>query len=190
VIAQEADFYGSMDGASKFVRGDAIAGIVILLINVLGGLVVGVLQHDMGIAAAAKNYTLLTIGDGLVAQIPALVISTAAGLVVSRVSTDQDMGQQMTGQLFAKPQARIYLLSPLLVRSSGDLNLQEEHKTVQAKAPCARDVQGGVGTSCCSRAATLELHQLECPWGGGGGGGGEGGGGGSRDVRSDEHISC
>jgi flagellar biosynthesis protein FlhA len=107
VIAQEADFYGSMDGASKFVRGDAVAGIVILLINIVGGLVVGVLQHDMGIAAAAKNYTLLTIGDGLVAQIPALVISTAAGLVVSRVSTDQDMGQQMVGQLFAKPQALV-----------------------------------------------------------------------------------
>src|SRR5262245_9396874 len=104
-IAQEADFYGSMDGASKFVRGDAVAGIVILLINIVGGLVVGLIQHDMGIAAAAKNYTLLTIGDGLVAQIPALVISTAAGLVVSRVSTDQDMGQQLLGQLFAKPQA-------------------------------------------------------------------------------------
>ena len=92
VIAQEADFYGSMDGASKFVRGDAIAGIVILLINIVGGLIVGVLQHDMGLAAAAKNYTLLTIGDGLVAQIPALVISTAAGREPRQ--HDQDMGQQ------------------------------------------------------------------------------------------------
>lgn len=103
-IAQEADFYGSMDGASKFVRGDAVAGIMIMLINVVGGLIVGVLQHNMDIAAAAQNYTLLAIGDGLVAQIPALVISTAAGLVVSRVSTEENIGQQLVGQLFDKPQ--------------------------------------------------------------------------------------
>ena len=102
-IAQEADFFGSMDGASKFVRGDAVAGILILFINIIGGLVVGILQHDMGIAQAAKNYTLLTIGDGLVAQIPALIISTAAGLVVSRVATDEDIGQQFVGQIFGNP---------------------------------------------------------------------------------------
>ena len=105
VIAQEADFFGSMDGASKFVRGDAVAGIIILLINIFGGLIVGVVQHDMDIAAAAKVYTLLTIGDGLVAQIPALIVSTAAGLVVSRVSTDQNTGQQLMTQLLAKPHA-------------------------------------------------------------------------------------
>ena len=103
-ISQEADFYGSMDGASKFVRGDAIAGIMILLINIIGGLVIGVLQHDLDLNTAARNYTLLTIGDGLVAQIPALVISTAAGIVVSRVTTDEDIGQQLLGQLFSKPQ--------------------------------------------------------------------------------------
>lgn len=103
-VSQEANFYGSMDGASKFVRGDAIAGILIMLITIIGGLVVGVLQHDMDIGGAAKNYTLLTIGDGLVAQIPALIISTAAGLVVSRVSTDEDLGQQVVGQLFNRPQ--------------------------------------------------------------------------------------
>ncbi len=102
-VAQEADFFGSMDGASKFVRGDAVAGILILFINIVGGLVVGILQHDMGFAQAAKNYTLLTIGDGLVAQIPALIISTAAGLVVSRVATDEDIGQQFVGQIFGKP---------------------------------------------------------------------------------------
>ena len=84
-IASEADFYGAMDGASKFVRGDAIAGILILFINIVGGLAIGMLQHDMSLSAAANNYMLLAIGDGLVAQIPALVISTAAGLVVSRV---------------------------------------------------------------------------------------------------------
>ncbi len=103
-ISQEADFYGSMDGASKFVRGDAIAGIMIMLINIVGGLVIGVLQHNMDLAAAARNYTLLAVGDGLVAQIPALVISTAAGIVMSRVATDEDLGQQMLGQLFSRPQ--------------------------------------------------------------------------------------
>ena len=103
-ISQEADFYGSMDGASKFVRGDAIAGIMIMLICIVGGLAIGVLQHNLDLAAAARNYTLLTIGDGLVAQIPALVISTAAGIVVSRVTTDEDIGQQMLGQLFSSPQ--------------------------------------------------------------------------------------
>jgi len=106
-IAQEADFYGSMDGASKFVRGDAVAGIMIMLINVVGGLIIGVMQHNMDIAAAAQNYTLLAIGDGLVAQIPALVISTAAGLVVSRVSTEENIGQQLVGQLFSQPQVLI-----------------------------------------------------------------------------------
>jgi len=103
-ISQEADFFGSMDGASKFVRGDAVAGIMILVINVVGGLIVGVMQHNLDIATAAKNYTLLAIGDGLVAQIPALVISTAAGMVVSRVATEENIGQQFVGQLFSKPQ--------------------------------------------------------------------------------------
>ncbi|HCI53358.1 MAG TPA: flagellar biosynthesis protein FlhA [Gallionella sp.] len=103
-IGQEADFYGAMDGASKFVRGDAVAGILILFINLIGGLIVGVLQHNMDISTAASRYTLLAIGDGLVAQIPALVISTAAGVVVSRVSTEENIGEQMMGQLFKQPQ--------------------------------------------------------------------------------------
>ncbi|MCQ9615977.1 flagellar biosynthesis protein FlhA [Paenalcaligenes niemegkensis] len=102
-VAQEAEFYGSMDGASKFVRGDAVAGLLIMVINVVGGLVVGVMQHDLSFSEAGHVYTLLTIGDGLVAQIPALVISTAAGVVVSRVATDEDVGQQIVGQLFANP---------------------------------------------------------------------------------------
>ncbi|MDN5753077.1 MAG: flagellar biosynthesis protein FlhA, partial [Nitrosospira sp.] len=106
-IAQEAEFYGSMDGASKFVRGDAIAGILILLINVIGGLIIGVVQHDLDMSTAARNYTLLAIGDGLVAQIPALIISTAAGLVVSRVGTDEDISGQLASQLFSRPQALI-----------------------------------------------------------------------------------
>src|SRR5512133_456186 len=104
MIAQEAHLYGSMDGASKFVRGDAVAGILILLINVVGGLIVGVAQHDLDIGTAAKNYTLLTIGDGLVAQIPALIISTAAGLVVTRVGDEEvDIGQQFISQIFGNP---------------------------------------------------------------------------------------
>ncbi len=99
-VARESEFFGSMDGASKFVRGDAVAGIVIMLLNVIGGLIVGVLQHNMEVAQAAKNYTLLTIGDGLVAQIPGLIISIAAGMVVTRVSDERDVGQQVMTQMF------------------------------------------------------------------------------------------
>jgi len=112
-IAQEADFYGSMDGASKFVRGDAIAGILILIINVVGGLIIGVMQHDMAMADAASNYTLLAIGDGLVAQIPALVISIAAGIIVSRVSTEEDIAGQMLSNVFSKRQA-LYITAAIL----------------------------------------------------------------------------
>lgn len=104
-VSEEADFYGSMDGAGKFVRGDAIAGILILVITIIGGLAVGMLQHDMGLADATHNYTLLTIGDGLVAQIPALLLSTAAGLMVTRASSSSDMGGQVLAQLFSHPRA-------------------------------------------------------------------------------------
>lgn len=104
-IEGEADFYGSMDGASKFVRGDAIAGIIITGVNIVGGLIIGVLQKDLDLATAAKAYTTLTIGDGLVSQIPALIISTAAGIVVTRNSSSQNLGQEMAGQLFFKPRA-------------------------------------------------------------------------------------
>lgn len=112
-VAQEADFYGSMDGASKFVRGDAIAGILILVINIIGGLIIGVLQHDLSLADAARNYTLLAIGDGLVAQIPALVISIAAGLIVSRVSTEEDIAGQMLSNIFNKTQA-LYITAAII----------------------------------------------------------------------------
>ncbi|ANB02801.1 MAG: flagellar biosynthesis protein FlhA [Chromatiaceae bacterium] len=104
-VSQEADFYGSMDGASKFVRGDAIAGILILFINIIGGLVIGTLQHGMSVGDAATNYILLTIGDGLVAQIPSLLLSSATAIIVTRVSTSQDMGQQVLSQLFGAPRA-------------------------------------------------------------------------------------
>ncbi|WP_456375867.1 flagellar biosynthesis protein FlhA [Thiolapillus sp.] len=104
-IASEADFYGAMDGASKFVRGDAIAGILILLINVIGGLAIGMAQHGLDFSQAAHNYALLTIGDGLVAQIPSLVLSTAAAIIVTRVTAARDMGQQIADQLFSNPKA-------------------------------------------------------------------------------------
>jgi len=106
-IAREADFYGSMDGASKFVRGDAVAGILILVINIVGGMAVGTFQHDLSVSQSAHNYVLLTIGDGLVAQIPSLLLSTAAAIIVTRASDAQDMGQQMGSQLFQSPKALI-----------------------------------------------------------------------------------
>lgn len=105
IIANEAEFYGAMDGASKFVRGDAIAGIIITFINIIGGFVIGVLQKKMPIAAAAQNYTLLTVGDGLVTQIPALVISTAAGIMVSRAASESSMGVEFAKQLLHYPRA-------------------------------------------------------------------------------------
>ena len=112
-VALEAEFYGAMDGASKFVRGDAVAGILIMLINIIGGLAIGVIQHDLPIAQALNNYTLLTVGDGLVAQIPALIISTAAGIVVSRVSAESDIGEQIIEQLFLKPEV-MYITASIL----------------------------------------------------------------------------
>lgn len=104
-VAQEADFYGAMDGASKFVRGDAIAGILILFINIIGGLGIGMVQHDLDFATALQNYVLLTIGDGLVAQIPSLLLSTSAAIIVTRVASTQDVGGQIVSQLFSTPKA-------------------------------------------------------------------------------------
>ncbi len=107
-IAAEADFYGSMDGASKFVRGDAVAGIIILFVNIIGGLAIGVGQHDMSFADAGEVYVLLTIGDGLVAQIPSLLLSTASAIVVTRVrGSDENVGQQVGAQLFNEPRSLI-----------------------------------------------------------------------------------
>ena len=104
-IAQEADFYGSMDGASKFVRGDAVAGILILIINLIGGLSIGMGQHDLEFADAVEKYSLLTIGDGLVAQIPSLLLSTAAAIMVTRVNSAEEMREQVVGQMFDSPKA-------------------------------------------------------------------------------------
>ncbi|MEM7079556.1 MAG: flagellar biosynthesis protein FlhA [Pseudomonadota bacterium] len=104
-VAREADFYGAMDGASKFVKGDAVAGILILLINIVGGLTIGMVQHDLNFSDALRNYTLLTIGDGLVAQIPSLLLATAAAMIVTRVNSPQDMGEQVVEQMFSEPKA-------------------------------------------------------------------------------------
>nr|WP_232914001.1 MULTISPECIES: flagellar biosynthesis protein FlhA [Pseudomonas] len=104
-VAQEAEFYGSMDGASKFVRGDAIAGLLILFINLIGGMLVGIFQHNMTFADAGRVYTLLTIGDGLVAQLPSLLLSTAAAIMVTRASGSEEMGKLINRQMFASPKA-------------------------------------------------------------------------------------
>ncbi|AZY49062.1 flagellar biosynthesis protein FlhA [Bordetella avium] len=153
-VAQESDFYGSMDGASKFVRGDAVAGLLIMVINVLGGLVVGVAQHDMSMAESARVYTLLTIGDGLVAQIPALVISTAAGVVVSRVATDQDVGQQIMGQLFSNP--HVMYLTAIIIGVMGLIPNMPHLAFLTLAAMLA-----GLGYSLTKREAARKLQQVE-----------------------------
>jgi flagellar biosynthesis protein FlhA len=104
-ISREADFYGSMDGASKFVSGDAIAGIIIMLVNIIGGFIIGVWQQGMALTDALANYTILTVGEGLVAQIPALIISTAAGIIVTRSADEKSFGRELSGQIFNYPKA-------------------------------------------------------------------------------------
>jgi flagellar biosynthesis protein FlhA len=112
-IEDEADFYGAMDGASKFVRGDAVAGLLITVINVLGGFFIGVVQQGVDWRTAAETYTILTIGDGLVAQLPALLISTAAGIIVTRAASDADLGTEVSAQLFGSPRA-LWMVSGIL----------------------------------------------------------------------------
>jgi len=114
-VTMEADFYGSMDGASKFVKGDAVAGILILFINIIGGFIIGMAQHGLGFSDAAAIYTLLTIGDGLVAQIPSLLLSIAAAIIVTRQNTDQDMGQVVLNQMFEEPKALIIASAVLII---------------------------------------------------------------------------
>ncbi len=116
-LQKEADFYGAMDGASKFVRGDAIAGIIIVLINIIGGLAIGILQRGMNAAEAAQVYTLLTVGDGLVAQIPALLISVSAGMLVTRSTAEASFGEELTGQLLAFP--KVIMVTAVLLFALG-----------------------------------------------------------------------
>ena len=114
-IAREADFYGAMDGASKFVRGDAVAGLIITAVNILGGFVVGVAQQGLSLTDALHTYTILTVGDGLVSQIPALIVSTAAGLVVTRAASESHMGEDFVRQMFSQPRALVIASAVLLV---------------------------------------------------------------------------
>lgn len=117
-VAAEADFYGAMDGASKFVRGDAVAGIMIMFINVFGGLAIGMLQHNLDFNTAFEHYTILTIGDGLVAQIPGLLLSVASAILVTRVNSAQDMGKQVVSQMFTSPKALAVAAIMLVIMGS------------------------------------------------------------------------
>jgi len=117
-VAAEADFYGAMDGASKFVRGDSVAGILILILNIIGGLIVGMVQHSLEFQDALEKYVLLTIGDGLVAQIPSLLLSTAAAIMVTRVNSDEDMNRQVLSQMFASPKAMAVAAGILFIMGS------------------------------------------------------------------------
>ncbi|MBE9609955.1 flagellar biosynthesis protein FlhA [Chitinilyticum piscinae] len=175
-IAQESDFFGSMDGASKFVRGDAIAGILIMVINLVGGLIIGMMQHDLGFAEAGKTYSMLTIGDGLVAQIPGLIISVAAGIVVSRVGTEQDMSEQILGQMFARPQV-LYITAAVLgimglipgmphvaflmmAAIAAGLAWWQEQRAQQAAAEAASPAAGAAGGQAGAPAEAPPLQEV------------------------------
>ena len=187
-VAMEAEFYGAMDGASKYVHGDAVAGILVTLINVIGGLIVGMIQHDMAFGDAVKNYTLLAIGDGLVAQIPSLIISIAAGMVVSRVASDQDVGDQVVGQLFGRPIVMyitggiiggmgmipgmpnlVFLLLGSALFGAGYL-VEKRQKNAPARAQGAAagaaGQAGGAGSAAggAAAAATTPAEQEEATW--------------------------
>ena len=155
-VSHEADFFGAMDGASKFVRGDAVAAVLILFINLIGGFVIGVWQHGLSLAEAGQTYTLLTIGDGLVAQIPALVISSAAGVIVSRVSTGHDIGNQVISQLAAFPKAWW-----LACRHRRPVRNHTGHAASAVSAVCA-DAWGRVGW-WLGREQTREAKRQAAP---------------------------
>jgi len=181
-IEREADFYGAMDGASKFVRGDAIAGIVITAVNIIGGLIIGTLQQGLSLSQAAENYTILTVGDGLVSQIPALIISTAAGIVVTNSATSESLGNTLAGELGSHPSA-MYMAAgvlglmalvpglpfvPFAVLAAGTALLGRKsaakvvtpamEEEAQAAIP---DVEIGPDTSPEAMASLLDLDALE-----------------------------
>jgi flagellar biosynthesis protein FlhA len=183
-ISTEAEFYGAMDGASKFVRGDAIAGILITLINILGGLVIGVLQMGLDMSTAVQNYTLLTIGDGLVSQIPALIISTGAGILVSRAASEGNMGSELAQQFGVQPRALqiasgiIFLFAlapgmpaiPFLLLSatvfflSRTASASEREKAVEVEAE-GEEAGGEPGTEEVERLLPLDMLELEIGYG-------------------------
>ena len=153
-IASEADFYGSMDGASKFVRGDAVAGILILFINIIGGLAIGMVQHELEFSRAMEVYSLLTIGDGLVAQIPSLLLSTAAAMMVTRVSDSKDMGEQITGQMFSSPKA--LAITALILGFMGIIPGMPHVAFLSLAA-----VTGGIAYFITQRKERVEIERVE-----------------------------
>jgi len=179
-ITEEADFYGSMDGASKFVRGDAIAAVIIILVNIVGGLTIGVLQQGMSLASAAQTYTLLTVGEGLVAQIPALIVSTAAGIVVTRAASDTDLGGEMSRQLLMSsktvgtaagillalglvpglPHLAFLVLGGIVAWMAYHLHQQEQASEVLTPAPVAPKTEEGV-----TRVTPLDLMEVQVGYG-------------------------
>ncbi len=179
-ITEEADFYGAMDGASKFVRGDAIAAVIIILVNILGGLTIGILQQGMSPALAAQTYTLLTIGEGLVAQIPALIVSTAAGIIVTRAASDTDLGGEITKQLLMSskavgtaagillalglvpglPHLAFLVLGGLVAWMAYHLYQQEQAPEVLSPAPVAPKADEGV-----TRVTPLDLMEVQVGYG-------------------------
>lgn len=179
-ISEEADFYGSMDGASKFVRGDAIAAVIIVFVNIIGGLAIGILQQGMSPGLAAQTYTVLTVGEGLVAQIPALIVSTAAGIVVTRAASDTDLGGEMTRQLLTSPKpvgmaAGILLalglvpglphvaflaLGSALAWVAYHLHLREQVQAVPAPTPSMPKIEEGQ-----TRVIPLDLMEVQVGYG-------------------------
>ena len=175
-IAEEADFYGAMDGASKFVRGDAIAAVIIILVNIIGGLAIGILQQGMSPALAAQTYTVLTVGEGLVAQIPALIVSTAAGIVVTRAASETDLGGEMTRQLLMSskpvgiaagillalglvpglPHVAFLALGSAIAWMAYHLYQQEQVQAAPAPAPTTPKADEGL-----TRVAPLDLMEVQ-----------------------------
>ncbi|MDK2744029.1 MAG: flagellar biosynthesis protein FlhA [Nitrospira sp. BO4] len=179
-ITEEADFYGAMDGASKFVRGDAIAAVIIVLVNILGGLAIGILQQGMSPALAAQTYTILTVGEGLVAQIPALIVSTAAGIVVTRAASDTDLGGEMARQLLTSsktvgiaagillalglvpglPHIAFLVLGSAVGWMAYHLHKQEQVQETPAPSPVAPKADEGV-----TRVIPLDLMEVQVGYG-------------------------
>jgi flagellar biosynthesis protein FlhA len=179
-ITEEADFYGAMDGASKFVRGDAIAAVIIILVNILGGLAIGILQQGMSPALAAQTYTVLTVGEGLVAQIPALIVSTAAGMVVTRAASDMDLGGEMTRQLLMSskavgiaagillalglvpglPHVAFLVLGSVVAWMAYHLHQEEQVQDAPAAAPAAPKPDEGP-----TRVTPLDLMEVQVGYG-------------------------
>lgn len=179
-IAEEADFYGAMDGASKFVRGDAIAAVIIILVNIIGGLAIGILQQGMSPALAAQTYTVLTVGEGLVAQIPALIVSTAAGIVVTRAASETDLGGEMTRQLLMSskpvgiaagillalglvpglPHVAFLALGSAIAWIAYHLYQQEQVQAAPAPAPATPKAEEGL-----TRVTPLDLMEVQVGYG-------------------------